>query len=713
MLLVGPDGGHVLDAPVHLGDNVWRVGFRPLTVEGDYAYSVGPDVLDQAGRPMDQDRDGGTGDPISDVYRAGFSVDFSSLVVDFHVPVGRQDTFIDYVDVAFSEAIEGSTFTAGDVVLSGPAGAIAVLDPVQHLDNTWRIPFVQQQSEGDYTIVVGPDIEDLAGHSMSDAYTVTFEIRLADLAASGLVVPAVGGSGNDLDIGWHVANEAAVTADDPWVDQLYLSDDDVPGDDTQLGYFAAPPDVLAPGDHYDRTRSLDIPDVAPGDYYVIVQADRTDLLAESDETDNVAVTGTIRVNSLDLTMTEPVLPTDNRSGEATGGWIDRVYLQDAADPAADPVELGEFVHETPLSSGRSYTRQETVRVPRHITGAYYVVVTADRKNELFEHAAEENNATVDETPLLITVKPRPDLQITSIAAPATVDPEGSLSAEFVIVNQGSVATTRAHWVDRVYLSLDDKVTSDDLLIDTMANQSALASSESYLSISAAGVVPRHFRGDMFVLVQIDAYYQMDEWPNEQNNVLAAAIHVNELPLADLVVSDVVVPTQAIAGSEIDVRFTVTNLGPGETDRDWWTEQLWLCADKDLPTPKSCDWNAKLDKLLTSFEHYGTLDAGQGYDVVMTVKLPEDLESGQYYITPWADPYQFVAEDTLAIYVNPDDPHQIDNNNYKAWAIDVIGLPQDVPDLVVESVVVDAEASGGEELTVTYTVRNRGTAEAAI
>ncbi len=395
------------------------------------------------------------------------------------------------------------------------------------------------------------------------------------------------------------------------------------------------------------------------------------------------------------------------AGEASGSWVDRVWLQDAADPAADPVELGTFTYSVPLDSGATYTRQETVRIAQYIPGTYYVVVTTDYRNELFEHTGEDNNTNVNDAALVVAVKPRPDLQVLSITAPATVDPEGSLSVEFVIINRGTIATTQAHWVDRVYLSLDNLLGGDDLLVATVANQSALASGESYLSTSAAGIVPRHFRGDMFVIVETDAYRQMAEWPAEENNALAVPIHITELPLADLVVSDVVVPAQALAGSEIEVRFTVTNLGRGETDRDWWTEQIWLAADKNLPTPSA----GGLDKLITSFEHRGSLEVGAGYDVIMTVTLPADLESGQYYITPWTDPYQFVAEDTLATNINPDDPDEIDNNNYKARAIDVIALQEDLPDLVVDSVVATPAARGGQELTVAYRVRNQGTAEA--
>ncbi len=1221
-----------MDPPVHLGGNVWRIGFAPLTEEGDYQYAIGPDVRDLDGRAMDQNRDGGAGDEVLDVYHASFRVDFTPLVINSHSPAGVQHTFVSHVDVTFSEEIDAATLTPADVVLTGPTGLISVLDPVDQGGSTWRFPFSQQQTEGEYTLVVGPDVDDLAGHPMVDAYTGTFEIRLADLSGSDLNVPSVGGSGSPLDIAWRVANEGAVEADALWSDMVYLSDDDAPGGDTllasfehlaaldpaeyydqavtvtlpqvaegdywimvvvdgggevdepdesdnvlvagpiiirrpnltvgdlqfpsegspgqrlefgctvsntgavpttgawyvtaylsdddsfgedeNLGTFAAPPSVVAAGERYDRVSNWDIPGVPPGNYYLVVQADRTDLLKESDESDNIAVAGTISIKSLDLVVTDLVLPTgsqsgeeitirwelsnsgtgtitdnfndivylqnqvtgefwykyvgyhqsssgpiapgqsvpreatfqlpdgdagvgefwvqietdawdsfgndriyewnasgdaesnntwqgtfhatlatypdlvlnpitvtpenpqtgdaltvrwrlenhgnapvasafsdrirvintttgqtlytdylpydpaaegaiaigagvdrqltlslpkgsasagdlevtvladwdedvferndsgtaednneasqlitttlaaypdlavvdvdfpqlivgdpakatiswtvenlgtgdapaawtdvivvsennvlgdwddeellqlehvggldagaryqasqqvwlpprfegrfhlfvttdiddlvfedasevnntlesekpldvvmipyadlvvtsvetptialsgqaceltwtvsnlgigptnvhdwrdfvylshdplgedpvyqrvgdsdvlwyatvdhlgqlssgasythtasltlpeglegtvyvvvttavmpqaiasyhhvspyawvsefiytdnnqsvsdalaveltpppdlvvtdidapeealedtlidvqwtvrNNGAGEATPGWVDRVWLQDATDPDADPIELGTFSYAVPLQPGTAYTRQETVRIAPRIPGTYYVVVTTDRKNELFEHAGEDNNTTIDDVPLLISVKPRPDLQVASITAPATVDPEGSLSAEFVIINQGTVATTTAHWVDRVYLSLDDKFGGNDLLVATVVNQSALAPGESYLSVSAAGTVPRHYRGDMFVLVETDAYHQMDEWPNEGNNILAVPIHVTELPLADLVVSDVVVPAQAIAGSEIEVRFTVTNLARG-------------------------------------------------------------------------------------------------------------------------------------------------------
>ena len=116
-------------------------------------------------------------------------------------------------------------------------------------------------------------------------------------------------------------------------------------------------------------------------------------------------------------------------------------------------------------------------------------------------------------------------------------------------------------------------------------------------------------------------------------------------------------------------------------------------------------------LLTSIPHTGRLDNRAGYDVQTTVTIPTGLVSGTYYITPWSDPYAVVLEDTLAINVNPDDPTEIDNNNYKARAIDIIALTKPKPDLRVTDVEVTPEALGGTEYSVTWTVTNDGKGDA--
>src|SRR5206468_1876748 len=73
-----------------------------------------------------------------------------------------------------------------------------------------------------------------------------------------------------------------------------------------------------------------------------------------------------------------------------------------------------------------------------------------------------------------------------------------------------------------------------------------------------------------------------------------------------------------------------------------------------------------------------------------------------------DPYDVVTEDTFTANINPDDPTQLDNNNYKARSITVFTTPP--ADLTVTSVSADSQAVGGDSFHVAWTVKNVGSVE---
>ena len=202
---------------------------------------------------------------------------------------------------------------------------------------------------------------------------------------------------------------------------------------------------------------------------------------------------------------------------------------------------------------------------------------------------EANNRLVDDQTILVAVKPRPDLQVSGITAPASVSAGGTASIEFTVVNQGLVEASGI-WTDQVWLSLDDKITSDDILVSSHANDSALGSLEEYSTVSNTFTVPKRFRGTVYVLVRADSGNAVDEWPNDtlQSNVTAHELYVNPIPFADMVVDGVVTAAQAFEGATVDVRYSVTNRGAGETDLGKWTEQVWLTKDKNRPHPGQGD-----------------------------------------------------------------------------------------------------------------------------
>ena len=97
--------------------------------------------------------------------------------------------------VTFSEPILAASFTPADVTMTGPAGSVAAAD-VQvvdgSLDQKFEIFFPTQTQLGDYSITLGPDIEDawgnlmdqdgdqIAGESSDDSFSATLAFGAVD-----------------------------------------------------------------------------------------------------------------------------------------------------------------------------------------------------------------------------------------------------------------------------------------------------------------------------------------------------------------------------------------------------------------------------------------------------------------------------------------------------------------------------------------------------
>src|SRR5262249_40063383 len=158
---------------------------------------------------------------------------------------------------------------------------------------------------------------------------------------------------------------------------------------------------------------------------------------------------------------------------------------------------------------------------------------------------------------------------------------------------------------------------------------------------------------------------VDEYPNEGNDFTARAVFVDAQPLADLVTSNVVVPSQAVYGSDITVRVTGTNSGSGQTGpgprAHTGLDTKGNTRPRPRPGPRSVlspngspviiPGNDAI--LVGSFGHTGTLAVGASYEQVVTIRIPQQIASGTWYITAWADAYDAVLEDSLATNVNQD------------------------------------------------------------
>jgi subtilisin len=189
----------------------------------------------------------------------------------------------------------------------------------------------------------------------------------------------------------------------PFIVRYYLSTDAVfdAGVDVLVGGRAV--SSLAPGATTVTPKTVTIPtDTAIGTYRIIVVADATNVLAESNESNNARATAAVVVG-LDVAVTAAATVTaaspgdsivvnstiKNRGSVAAGSFTVRYYLSTNSTFGDSDVLLGGRT-VTSLAVGAENVTPKTFTIPRRTApGTYRILVWADSASVLAE--ANENN----------------------------------------------------------------------------------------------------------------------------------------------------------------------------------------------------------------------------------------------------------------------------------------------------------------------------------
>ncbi len=120
-------------------------------------------------------------------------------------PTGTVTDAVSNVDVVFSSPLNPYSASASDVIVSTPNGNLATSNLLVFAPSpsTLRISFSPQTAVGDYTITIGPQIEDLFGRPMPQIYTGAFNVLLPEIrgvvrntngqAVAGVIIEPMGG----------------------------------------------------------------------------------------------------------------------------------------------------------------------------------------------------------------------------------------------------------------------------------------------------------------------------------------------------------------------------------------------------------------------------------------------------------------------------------------------------------------------------------------
>ncbi|MGH7787060.1 MAG: CARDB domain-containing protein, partial [Candidatus Binatia bacterium] len=294
---------------------------------------------------------------------------------------------------------------------------------------------------------------------------------------------------------------------------------------------------LAAGASYSDTQPFGIPSATtPGSYFLIVQTDADNNVAESNE-GNQTLAAAITITKADLTPTALTPPASGVAGQAVsvswtvlnqgdgaavGGpnWRDFIWLSTDNTLGGGDVLIATPTHSGGLAAGASYSDTQPFGIPGATTpGSYFLIVQTDADNNVAE--SNEGNQTLAAA---ITIT-KADLTPTVLTAPASAAPGGTISVSWTVLNQGDGAAVGGpNWRDFIWLSTDNTLGGGDVLISTPTHSGGLAAGASYSDTQPFGIPGGTTPGNYFLIVQTDADNNVAE-SNEANQTLATAITI--------------------------------------------------------------------------------------------------------------------------------------------------------------------------------------------
>ncbi|MEQ1845315.1 MAG: CARDB domain-containing protein, partial [Nitrospira sp.] len=542
------------------------------------------------------------------------------------------------------------------------------------------------------------------------------DILHADLGVVITTAPATATSDTTIGIDWRVTNSGTGPASGPWVDRVYLSQNNVfDGEQTDIRLATvSQAGPLATSANYTAHADVTIPIDKFGDWFLLVVTDAganiVELGLENNNTaasalaislalhadlavSNVTVANQVVGNPVQLTVgwTVSNAPTGTGPGK-TGTWTDVIIAStDTVVGNSDDRLLGTFTHTGLLAVGDSYNQSQTFYLPVDFQGRYHIFVRTDNTGVVFEAGKEDNNKAeaanvVDIMPILYA-----DLQVDSLTVPATGQSGVPLRVNWTVSNHGIGITNQGQWVDHVYLSGDPQGNSVIQSYGSFDHSGSLQPNGSYAR-TADLILPNTLSGPVYVVVETASGGSVFEFVFAGNNkrVSATSVNVSLSPTPDLAVTNIQTQTSAFEGSKIDITWTVTNQGNANAG-GIWSDRVVLRKIGDTAGAIT----------VGTFSYDRGLAAGLSYTRTEQFSLPAFIQ-GQYQVEVLTDVSNVVFERNVGAGTG-----EANNTVLDPDILTVQLRPR--PDLQVSNVLSPASVPAGSGVSLEYTIINQGTA----
>ena len=345
------------------------------------------------------------------------------------------------------------------------------------------------------------------------------------------------------------------------------------------------------------------------------------------------------------------------AGDTSRAFVVRFYVDDAS--------IGTELVPGGLPSGTS------TRVTHPWTafpGQHAVKAVADSTGVVPEPA--EGNNTL-EAPL--PAVQQADLIVTDVALGPTVQSNGTPTAGQTVMLQATVENTGTGGTSRAF--------EVDFRID--GSRVGRAEVRDGLGVGASTVISTPWKttpGDHVLNAVADATGRVDE-SDENNNSEQAQLPAIGAP--DLVVTNIIAPTEAVSGQQVDLSWTLKNEGTRDASGTW-IDQVFLSTD-DQPGG---------DQFFGAFRFTGTIAVGQSVVRSQSISLPL-LLSGDRFVVIRTDASRELVE-------------AVENNNTTVHDVPIAVALSPFPNLQVSQVTAPPSAFSQQSTLVEWTVTNEGT-----
>lgn len=593
------------------------------------------------------------------------------------------------------------------------------LDKVRHqgglaAGGEYQVPFnvtIPAGYSGEYYFFVKTNVyNDVYEHALSENNMQVSEktIRViasptSDIKALSLEVPATAGGGAPLNIKGKGQNSGLEDTDvSSWTDYIYASlKGDLDESAIQIGkinHYG----TLRRGEEYDIKGVVSVLNLEAGDYYIFVKVNGNGRVGDSEPDNNVVRSAsTVRISYSDLIVTDVTVPTFLNAGsrypisytiQNNGADIvdftltDQICFSDLEGKAVKNVTKS---HALSLERGTSLKYETELYVPTLPEDKEYTLSVRVNQNEKLPESSLDNNVSdlktirytrykTDESgnPILDgegnqIAEPILDLSLRSVHVPSYVLTTSSdFNVSWEVENMGEAACTK--WTTEIYLVIGDQRVLLKKMEGADLSQGSLFQGETSLTIP-----------DMYAFAtQLEFETRVQGSTSDGNgedNVVTVPISVQSAPLPDLRIKNMQV-TPLVAGSTATLTYEVENVGAGETRIDEWDDAIYL-------TPQT-----SLADLITSKAIKKKLISGDSYKESVSFRVPKDY-NGNYNL--------FLKIDRKDLLFEGEEK----DNNVVQQFVSVVSPSVSKTDLTVENVIAPNSYTVGEEISISWTIKN--------